>query len=474
MKNRFNNISSKEWLPFQKSWFKFSNRENLYRENVRFFMKFDEPENPPNLLYLGDEDGEKVIKKVARKEGAQLFFQNEINKLDTIQFVIIDFMSLISDTKSVEKYNKTKSEILQMLSSIKEKISHRKFIAIFIKNKEKDGKYFPLAWDLAKNLGQAFNLKDEKIGCLENVEIANKSKYFQTDESVFYSLYFRNDENSLHNFELTDFGFFENNQQSISNFNAAQKLISWHILKPKPRNKDEILHPAKFPEELIELFLPYFTKEYDNVFDPMCGTGSTILSSLQNNRNGYGIELSAFFNKIANERNKNYLASNNSDKKTLKFKILCKDARQIKKSDFPLFDYIITSPPYWDMLNMKGAEGQARRKEKGLKLNYSDDTFDLGNIENFDSFLNELVEIYFKIINNLTPGGYLTIVVKNIKKKGKNYPFAWDLCQKLQKELILLPEVFWLQDDISIALYGYFNTWVSNTFHQYCLTFQKP
>ncbi len=126
------------------------------------------------------------------------------------------------------------------------------------------------------------------------------------------------------------------------------------------------------------------------------------------------------------------------------------------------------------MLNMKGAEGQARRKEKGLQVNYSDDTFDLGNIENFDTFLNELIEIYFEIIDNLKPGGYFTIIVKNIKKKGKNYPFAWDLSQKMQKELILLPEVFWLQDDIRIAPYGYFNTWVSNTFHQYCLTFQKP
>jgi hypothetical protein len=68
----------------------------------------------------------------------------------------------------------------------------------------------------------------------------------------------------------------------------------------------------------------------------------------------------------------------------------------------------------------------------------------------------------------------MTIVVKNIKKKGRNYPFAWDLAHALQEKLILLPEAFWCQDDIRIAPYGYGNTWVSNTFHQYCLSFQKP
>ena len=68
----------------------------------------------------------------------------------------------------------------------------------------------------------------------------------------------------------------------------------------------------------------------------------------------------------------------------------------------------------------------------------------------------------------------MTIVVKNIKKQGSNYPFAWDLAERLMKKMVLLPESFWLQDDISIAPYGYGNTFVSNTFHQYCLSFQKP
>ena len=150
------------------------------------------------------------------------------------------------------------------------------------------------------------------------------------------------------------------------------------------------------------------------------------------------------------------------------------DAREINSDLFPEINYVITSPPYWDMLNMKGAETQALRKEKGLQTNYSNSDNDLGNIADYNNFIDELYDVYKNLFKILKPGSFVTIVVKNIKKKGVSYPFAWDIAEKLQNELILLPPTFWCQDDISIAPFGYGNTWVSNTFHQYCLNFQKP
>jgi hypothetical protein len=125
------------------------------------------------------------------------------------------------------------------------------------------------------------------------------------------------------------------------------------------------------------------------------------------------------------------------------------------------------------MLNMKGAENQAKRIKSGLQTNYSDSDDDLGNINDYDFFVDSLIEIYRNLSIILVDGARVTIVVKNIKKKGSNYPFAWDLSRKLQPYYELAEESFWLQDDISIAPFGYGNTWVSNTFHQYCLTFIK-
>ncbi len=215
------------------------------------------------------------------------------------------------------------------------------------------------------------------------------------------------------------------------------------------------------------------------MFDPMSGTGSTQVAALNLGRNAYGTELSSFFMEIAQERCENIVRPAQKElfapeSITVDYKIINKDARLISPDDFPLLDYVITSPPYWDMLNMKGAENQSKRIEKGLQTNYSESAEDLGNVSDYRAFLNDLKEIYFNIASQMKRGSCMTIVVKNIKKKGKNYPFAWDLANLLMERFELLPEVFWCQDDINLAPYGYGNTFVSNTFHQYCLTFRIP
>ncbi|MFO7829762.1 MAG: site-specific DNA-methyltransferase [Bacteroidales bacterium] len=470
MKNRFNNLTSKEWLPFQKSWFKYTDDETLYKQNIRFFIKFDDAEKEPNLLFWGSAKKLKTIQKLEKELSFNLFTPDTVSKKDVLQFVLIDFRDFLHEDSSFNNYLKLKKQVLDFIFTLKNNLAHRKFISIHTPNLYHNNKFYPVAWDLAKTISSFYSLKDEKIGCFEQENKNERIDFFKTSENHFYSLYFRNDEKSQYQISNHTFPFFEHNTQ-INNKKEFNIFPSWYILKPKPRKKNEILHPAKYPEDLAEMHIKAFTKGDENVFDPMSGTGTTQLAAMMLNRNGYGTELSDFFCDIANERCKHFKTENAN---TAEYKILCKDARKIKPKDFPSIDYIITSPPYWDMLNMKGAENQAKRIKKGLQVNYSDNKEDLGNMSDYHDFLNDLTKIYYNLINLLKPGGYMTIVVKNIKKKGSNYPFAWDLSLKLQEKMILLPETFWLQDDISIAPYGYGNTFVSNTFHQYCLTFQKP
>jgi DNA modification methylase len=142
--------------------------------------------------------------------------------------------------------------------------------------------------------------------------------------------------------------------------------------------------------------------------------------------------------------------------------------------EIPAVDYVITSPPYWDMLHAKGAQTQKKRREKSeLDLLYSDDPEDLGNIHDYDQFLDQLVKIYVAIKPCIVPRGYITIIVKNIKKGGKIFPLAWDLARKLGDTYTLKDEKIWCQDDIRLSPYGLGNAWVSNTFHHYCLQFRN-
>lgn len=471
MKNRFNRLSSKEWLPFQKSWFVHEDRSDLYRKTLRFFCKSGEFES--NVLYHGSHS--EIFNDVISIE--ENIFRVEPNNSKTVHFILIDLLDEITPKTTLQDYLDLRELVINLLTKAYENIDHRRFVNILIPNSINDGIFFPFAWDLAIQISTFLSLKDEKIGCM-NESLFELENGYKPSKGTYYSLYFRKDENSSGTYKERKTNLLSNSKQHKNNSLTDQELPMWFILKPKRRNNQEVLHPAKYPEELIEMFVQKFTLENENIFDPMSGTGSSQLGALMCGRNGYGTELSEFFSEIANTRCKEYVDPSQitmfREKVINQFKILNKDAREITSNDFPEIHYLITSPPYWDMLNAKGAENQAKRIEKGLKTNYSDDEQDLGNIEDYYEFIDELSQIYLNIFSNLKPGSYVTIVVKNIKKKGSNYPFAWDLSDKLSEHLTVVPENFWLQDDISIAPFGYGNTWVSNTFHQYCLNFQKP
>jgi len=150
------------------------------------------------------------------------------------------------------------------------------------------------------------------------------------------------------------------------------------------------------------------------------------------------------------------------------------DAADIARHDLPEFDYVLTSPPYWNMLHAAGAETQRKRRAQAdLDVVYSDNPADLGNIDDYDLFLSQLVAIYRSVQERMRAGAYMTIIVKNVKKGGVIYPLAWDLAARLREVLVLKDERIWLQDNIRLAPYGMGNAWVSNTFHHYCLQFRN-
>ena len=253
---------------------------------------------------------------------------------------------------------------------------------------------------------------------------------------------------------------------------------SWFIHNPPPRRKDVLRHPAKFPETLAQEFIEFFTKRGQVVFDPMAGTGSALVAALRAGRCSYGIELNPEYaalarQVIAGERLR--LPPPDCD---LTAEVFTGDAAQaaaiIQQHHLPPFDYLITSPPYWDMLHARGFETQAtRRQSPDLDTCYSSQPNDLGNIPDYADFLQRLVEIYRSLQPFLRPGAYLTIIVKNVKKGGRMYPLAWDLATQLSKFYTLKDEKIWCQDNQRLAPYGLGSAWVSNTFHHYCLQFRN-
>ncbi|HVN15954.1 MAG TPA: DNA methyltransferase [Anaerolineales bacterium] len=249
---------------------------------------------------------------------------------------------------------------------------------------------------------------------------------------------------------------------------------SWFIHNPPPRKKGVLVHPAKFPETMAQEFIEFFTKKGESVLDPMAGTGSTLIAALRAGRNSYGIELNPKYAEIAKQLITEECNELGEIARNLRSEIIQGDASLAVNYHLPTIHYVLTSPPYWDMLHAKGAETQKKRRTADdLDVIYSENPNDLGNVHDYDEFVEKLVNIYKGLKPLLRDKAYLTIIVKNVKKGGKIYPLAWDLARELGKTYTLKDEKIWCQDNQTIAPFGFGSAWVSNTFHHYCLQFRN-
>ncbi len=233
---------------------------------------------------------------------------------------------------------------------------------------------------------------------------------------------------------------------------------SWFVLRPKRRTEKVLLHPAKFPESLIERYVLFFTKKGEKILDPMAGTGTVNCIAEKLERKGYSIELEKKYYKIGKSRSNQ--------------QIFLGDCRNIEKFNIPQIDYIITSPPYWDSLKRCSLR-QKKRKEKGLDTEYSNKEENFENIENYENFVNELVKFYQSLKKWLKKKKYMTIVVNNVYKESKLYPLAFDLASKLGKYYTLKDEQIWCQDDKPLIALGINSAYVANRHHIYCLIFRN-
>ena len=265
----------------------------------------------------------------------------------------------------------------------------------------------------------------------------------------------------------------ENHLNDLSSKEWIKFQKSWFMHNPPPRKRSTLLHPAKFPEALVAEFIRFFTKKGQLVLDPMVGTGSTVVAAIQTGRIGIGIELQEKFAQVAREQIEMAKAELFEGRRENPSKIIVGNALNFDAMDIPPVDYVITSPPYWDMLHRGGKFRLERGNSSEKNPIYSNDADDLGNIDDYEQFIDLIETVYRKVHAVMRDKAYMTIIVKNIKKGGRMYPLAWDIGSRLSKFMTLKDEKIWCQDNQRLAPFGMFNAWVSNTFHNYCLQFRK-
>lgn len=101
-----------------------------------------------------------------------------------------------------------------------------------------------------------------------------------------------------------------------------------------------------------------------------------------------------------------------------------------------MFDFVVTSPPYWSILNKKADyKVKKERLSNNLATNYSDnDDNDLANIEDYKTFLDVLSDdVLMQCARVLKPKKYMCLVVSDFRHKSEYISFHSDLIQRLNK-----------------------------------------
>lgn len=245
-----------------------------------------------------------------------------------------------------------------------------------------------------------------------------------------------------------------------------------------PEAQIEKLHPAPYSFQDIGHLVNFFTKKEMFVLDPFGGIGSTAKACEINGRKCTSIELSKTWHDLAIKRLETEVGEGTSKNHNFINGDSCEELLKLSKETF---DFIVTSPPYWGILNKQDQKVKKNRVANDLETKYSESASDLGNIGNYEEFLHILINKVFKqCARVLKNGKYMAIVVSDFRDKSDYISFHSDLIYGLNKMIIpeggilkLQGTKILLQNHKSLLPYGYPFAYVENIHHQYVLIFKK-
>ena len=100
-----------------------------------------------------------------------------------------------NDLGNVDDYEAFLAKLVDIYARLKPILREKAYLTIIVKNVKKGGKIYPLAWDIARELGKTYTLKDEKIWMQDNQSLAPYGLGSAWVSNTFhhYCLQFRNE-----------------------------------------------------------------------------------------------------------------------------------------------------------------------------------------------------------------------------------------------------------------------------------------
>lgn len=210
------------------------------------------------------------------------------------------------------------------------------------------------------------------------------------------------------------------------------KLCASDLVRERAKSGQEDIH---FPEALVRSVLEEFTSPRDVVLDPFAGHGTTLVVAEQMGRVGIGVELlperAALIRRRLNGVGR----------------VIEGDARNLADFGLESVDLCLTSPPYMSAVDHPQNPLTAYRTLDG----------------SYQTYLDELGQVFTAVGHLLRPGGHLVINAANIQTSNVVTPLAWDIARAVAPHLSFRGETYLYWDQPAPCISG-----------DYCLFFQKP
>jgi DNA modification methylase len=254
---------------------------------------------------------------------------------------------------------------------------------------------------------------------------------------------------------------------------VRNSISIWSDIR-KNAEEEKLKHPAMFPSMLPTRIIQSLTRSDETVvLDPFMGTGSTLVAAYTLGRLGIGIEVYPEFIEIAKRRllRRHLLPPVSEPPEPV---IHQADAREILKYVSLPVNICITSPPYWDILEQK------RTADYKQTRRYGEADIDLGRVDDYETFLGALDQVWQGVYQVLVAGAYLAVVVMDLRKKDRFYPYHMDITRHITAigapPFILDDIIIWNRQNEynNLRALGYPSRFRVNKVHEFILIFRKP
>jgi DNA modification methylase len=241
------------------------------------------------------------------------------------------------------------------------------------------------------------------------------------------------------------------------------------------KNSDEAryekLHPAPFSFTDVTRFVEFFTKRGGFVLDPFGGVGSSAKAATLLGRRSTSVEINPYFAALAEER---LAAETGAFGDNAPYQVVNGDIQRAQLAD-DSYDLILTSPPYWGILDKIDHKATQERVNNGYLHNYGKVDGDLSQISSYEEFVDTLASIFTNLANKAKPKGHAVIIVGDFRHKSKYHMFHADLAQRMEAQgrWALRGIKIMYQKHKRVFPYGYPYSYVPNLHHQYALIFQE-